>query len=89
MASDWQNHIRLLMGLEAVETGGRTFFDTTTLYREPQWLRPPRGPNVSMEAEWYPVVTMLQLAVDMAIATTSAMGYGHVFAPEHYIDGWQ
>ncbi|TCU20417.1 alpha/beta hydrolase [Rhizobium sullae] len=65
-----------------------TFFDTATLYREPDWLRPPRGPDVSTEIAWYPVVTMLQLAVDMAIATTSPMGYGHVFAPEHYIDGW-
>ncbi|MHC2297161.1 putative membrane protein [Rhizobium mongolense] len=34
------------------------------------------------------VYNYLQLAVDMAIATTSPMGYGHVFAPEHYIDGW-
>lgn len=65
-----------------------TFFDTATFYREPEWLRPPRGPDVSTEIAWYPVVTMVQLAVDMAIATTSPMGYGHVFAPEHYIDGW-
>lgn len=65
-----------------------TFFDTATLYREPDWLRSPRGPDVSKEIVWYPVVTMLQLAVDMAIATTSPMGYGHVFAPEHYIDAW-
>ena len=31
---------------------------------------------------------MLQLTVDMAMATTSPMGYGHVFAPQHYIDAW-
>lgn len=65
-----------------------TFFDTATLYREPDWLRPPRGPDVSKEIAWYPVVTMLQLVVDIAIATTSPIGHGHVFAPEHYIDGW-
>jgi len=48
----------------------------------------PRGPDVSPELRWYPVVTMLQLAVDMAVATGTPMGYGHVFAPEHYVDAW-
>jgi uncharacterized membrane protein len=31
----------------------------------------------------------LQLAVDMALSTTSPMGHGHVYAPEHYIDAWR
>ena len=35
-----------------------------------------------------PVVTMLQLLFDMMIATTSPIGYGHIYAPEHYIDCW-
>lgn len=65
-----------------------TFFDAATLYREPDWMKEPRGPDVSKQVRWYPVVTMLQLTVDMAMATTSPMGYGHVFAPQHYIDGW-
>ena len=34
------------------------------------------------------MVTGLQLLADMALATTSPMGYGHVYAPEHYIDAW-
>lgn len=65
-----------------------TFFDVATLYREPDWMKEPRGPDVSPRVRWYPLVTMLQLIVDMAMATTSPMGYGHVFAPQHYIDGW-
>jgi uncharacterized membrane protein len=65
-----------------------TFFDTATLYREPDWMREPRGPDVSEQVRWYPLVTMLQLTVDMMTATTSPMGYGHVFAPQHYIDAW-
>ncbi|MCF6097984.1 alpha/beta hydrolase [Mesorhizobium muleiense] len=65
-----------------------TFFDVATLYREPDWMKEPRGPDVSEEVRWYPLITMLQLTVDMAIATTSPMGYGHVFAPQHYIDAW-
>jgi uncharacterized membrane protein len=31
---------------------------------------------------------MLQLAFDMAVATNTPMGYGHVYAPEHYVDAW-
>lgn len=48
----------------------------------------PADPDVSPSLRWIPGVTMLQLLFDMAIATTSPMGYGHVYAPEHYIDGW-
>ena len=65
-----------------------TFFDAHSFYREPDWMKQPRGPDVSPYLRWYPVVTMLQLALDMAMATTSPMGYGHVYAPEHYIDAW-
>jgi uncharacterized membrane protein len=65
-----------------------TFFDYRDFYREPDWMMPPRGPDVSPQLRWYPVVTFLQLALDMAMATTSPMGYGHVYAPAHYIDAW-
>jgi uncharacterized membrane protein len=63
-------------------------FDYLDSYRRPAWMSPPRGPDVSPELRWYPIVTMLQLALDMAVATGTPMGYGHVYAPEHYIDGW-
>lgn len=65
-----------------------TFYDPHSLYHEPDWMRPPRGPDVSPYLGWYPVVTFLQLTLDIAMATTSPMGYGHVFAAEHYIDAW-
>lgn len=65
-----------------------TFFDYRDLYRQPAWLATPRGPDVSPDLRWYPVVTMLQLALDMAVATDTPMGYGHVYAPEHYLDAW-
>lgn len=65
-----------------------TFFDYRDLYRPPAWMAAPRAPDVSPELTWYPLVTMLQLALDMAVATTTPMGYGHVYAPEHYVDAW-
>jgi len=65
-----------------------TFFDTLSFYRQPDWMHAPRGPDVSPDLRWYPVVTMLQLALDMAFGTTTPIGYGHVYAPEHYVDAW-
>jgi uncharacterized membrane protein len=65
-----------------------TFFDYRDAFRRPDWMNAPRGRDVSPELRWYPVVTMLQLALDMAVAGGTPMGYGHVFAPEHYVEGW-
>lgn len=64
------------------------FFDTGADWRRPAWLDEPRGPDVSPALNWYPVVTFLQLALDMALAQTSPIGYGHVYAPRDYIDAW-
>ena len=65
-----------------------TFFAYRDAYQAPAWMTAPRGPDVSPELRWYPVVTMLQLALDMAVATSTPMGFGHVYAPEHYVDAW-
>jgi uncharacterized membrane protein len=65
-----------------------TFFAYRDAYQPPAWMRAPRGPDVSPELRWYPIVTMLQLALDMAVATNTPMGFGHVYAPEHYVDAW-
>ncbi|ABM60879.1 alpha/beta hydrolase [Halorhodospira halophila] len=64
-----------------------TFFSPSILYREPDWMAEPRGPDVTSELRWYPVVTMLQLAADMA-AGGAPPGYGHTYAAEDYIDAW-
>lgn len=66
-----------------------TFFEYSSLYNKPDWMNDPRGPDISAEFSWYPVVTFLQLALDMAMATTTPMGFGHVYAGEHYIDAWR
>ncbi|HZF67287.1 MAG TPA: alpha/beta-hydrolase family protein, partial [Gemmatirosa sp.] len=66
-----------------------TFFDVRSAFRQPDWMRPPRGPDVSPALRWYPIVTMLQLAADMAAgAGATPPGFGHNFAVEHYIDAW-
>jgi uncharacterized membrane protein len=65
-----------------------TFFETASLWREPAWMKMPRGPDVSSELRWVPVVTFLQLVCDIITATTTPKGVGHVFAADHYLDGW-
>ncbi|MBO1905440.1 alpha/beta-hydrolase family protein [Microvirga sp. 3-52] len=65
-----------------------TFFESRSLYREPDWMLPPRGPDVSPQARWFPVVTVLQLAVDKFMALSAPIGFGHVYAPAHYIEAW-
>lgn len=64
-----------------------TFFEPEAFWREPEWMRSPRGPDVSPELRWYPVVTMLQLLVDLATGSAPP-GFGHEIAAEHYIDAW-
>ena len=64
------------------------FFQYDIFWKKPQWMTSPRGHDVSPQFRWYPVVTFLQLAMDVATASSSAMGYGHVYAPEHYLDAW-
>jgi uncharacterized membrane protein len=66
-----------------------TFFSPGSFFRAPEWLRAPRAPDVSPEMRWYPIVTAVQVAADLAAGTEAApLGYGHNFAPAHYIDAW-
>ena len=65
-----------------------TFFSPSLLLREPDWLVGQRGPDVSPYLRWIPIVTALQVAFDLPMATTVPTGFGHNFAPAHYIDAW-
>lgn len=65
-----------------------SFFEYASFYREPEWMKAPRGPDVSPSMSWYPVVTFLQLTADIPVANRAPMGFGHLFAGEHYLDAW-
>ena len=65
-----------------------TFFRPDAFYRVPPWMDRQRGPDVSGALRWFPIVTLLQLGLDMTLATTTPMGFGHVYAPEHHVDPW-
>ena len=65
-----------------------TFFSTDLFFREPSWLIGTRGPDVSPDLEWIPIVTGLQVAFDMIGASALGPGLGHHYAASHYIDAW-
>lgn len=64
------------------------FFEPTMFFRRPAWMEAPRGPDVSPALRWYPVVTALQVGLDVMLATEVPRGFGHNYAASNYIDGW-
>lgn len=64
------------------------FFRSDSAIRPPDWLASPRAPEVSPDLRWYPIITQLQLAFDMAIALEVPIGHGHVYAHIDHIDPW-
>ena len=56
-----------------------SWFNPDLLFHMPDWLREPRGRDVSPRMEWIPVVTFLQVSADMAVAVDVPDGHGHVF----------
>lgn len=54
---------------------------------EPAWLTEPRAPDVSPDLQWFPVVTMLQLALDSMFAL-GVPRFGHDYVAPDYIDAW-
>jgi uncharacterized membrane protein len=65
-----------------------SFFDPNALWRKPAWLQEPIGPDVSPDFTWIPVVTFLQLGIDIMTAVQTPFGHGHNYLFGHYLDGW-
>jgi uncharacterized membrane protein len=57
------------------------------LFQRPDWLDDPRGPDVSPDMHWYPLVTFWQTAVDQVFAIGVPAGHGHVYG-SGVVDGW-
>lgn len=64
------------------------FFDPRATWRRPPWMSPSRGPDVSQDFQWLPVVTVLQLAVDIMTAGKPPLGYGHRYDFPSYVRAW-
>lgn len=64
------------------------FFEPSMFFVKPAWLDAPRGPDVSPSLRWYPVVTALQVGIDIILATEVPRGFGHNYGAANYIDAW-
>lgn len=63
------------------------WFNPDLLFAEPDWLKEPRGYDISGRMQWIPVVTFLQVAADMAVAVDVPDGHGHVYV-EDVANAW-
>ena len=64
-----------------------TYFDPDLLLSKPAWLRGERGPDVSEDMVWIPVITFWQVAADMAFSMGVPAGHGHRYGA-NVVDGW-
>jgi uncharacterized membrane protein len=58
------------------------WFNPDLLFAEPDWLKEPRGYDVSGRMQWIPIVTFLQVSADMAVAVDVPDGHGHVYVKD-------
>ena len=63
------------------------WFNPNLLFAEPDWLREPRGYDVSKDMTWIPVVTFLQVSADMAVAVDVPDGHGHRYVKD-VVNAW-
>ncbi|HKY15434.1 MAG TPA: alpha/beta-hydrolase family protein [Microthrixaceae bacterium] len=64
-----------------------TYWEPSLLWQAPEWLDEPRGPDVSDDMAWMPVVTFWQTAADMIFSTGVPAGHGHSYGANP-VDAW-
>ncbi|MDO5630834.1 MAG: alpha/beta-hydrolase family protein [Paracoccus sp. (in: a-proteobacteria)] len=64
------------------------FFDATSAWRAPRWMREPPAPDVSPLLDFVPIVTQLQLGLDMMLSKVPPPGFGHDYHAHDYIAAW-
>lgn len=84
-SSDWG---RVRMVYIAYPSDAIVFFEESMFYRQPEWMQPPRGEDVSPLLRWFPIVTALQVGIDMMFAAAVPPGFGHDYAAADYMEAW-
>jgi uncharacterized membrane protein len=51
------------------------------IWREPDWLHEPRGPDVVPQMHWFPFLTFWQVTCDMIVGVKPPPGHGHHYGP--------
>lgn len=57
------------------------------MWKEPQWMREPRGYDVTPRWRWWPWVTFWQVATDGPLSISTPGGHAHRYF-EEYITAW-
>ncbi|MFC7306576.1 alpha/beta hydrolase [Streptomyces monticola] len=57
------------------------------LFKRPQWLNKPLGPDITPEINWFPFVGFWQTTVDMAVSYGVDAPHGHRYGAGS-VDGW-
>ena len=52
------------------------------IWRQPDWLGEPRGPDVVPQMHWFPFLTFWQVTCDMIVGVKPPPGHGHHYGPE-------
>ena len=65
------------------------FFAPELAFQQPDWLVPgQRGPDISPEMSWFPLVTMWQVALDLPGAGSVPWGFGHMYTYRSNLESW-
>ncbi|QBG36250.1 alpha/beta hydrolase [Litorilituus sediminis] len=64
------------------------FFSTDMYRKEPDWMKQPRGHDVSPAFQWLPLISFFQVLFDLPMADKVPRGNGHHYSASSYIDGW-
>lgn len=67
---------------------GVTWWSTSLMWSQPDWLKEPRGRDVHPGTRWFPIVSFWQVTADLFFSASEEipMGHGHRFELE-YSDG--
>ena len=64
-----------------------TYWSLDLIWRRPEWLDDPRGPDVSSHMTWTPIVTFWGTLGDMVFSTAVPDGHGHSYGANP-VDAW-
>jgi uncharacterized membrane protein len=66
-----------------------TFFNPDLAWSRPAWLNEGnRSPEVTERMDWFPIVTMVQTALDLVGDGAVPEGFGHKYTVKAYADSW-
>ncbi|MQS10417.1 alpha/beta-hydrolase family protein, partial [Streptomyces alkaliphilus] len=83
-ARDWE-HPRLVYLQNASDPV--VWWSPDLLFRRPEWMNEPLGPDVTGAIDWFPFVTFWQTTVDMAVSYGAPAPHGHRYGANP-VDAW-